>query len=253
MVIPRLVGGLGNQLFQIAAAIGYARKHKMEYLVPVKAETTWPSYHIDGVEYITHTVVTTMQYNAPDVNYEKRPYDIRYREIPYHPNTTIHGHFQSEKYFENCKNEIKRLFNRNYGFCDAISIHVRRGDYLNMQGHFPLVNMEYITAAIDFFVKAGYKKFIVFGDDPVWNRENINSIRFPGLIIIYAEGRTPQEDLCLASNCMHNIGSNSSYSWWIYYLNYNKEKIGIFPKVWFGPAYGQVDTTDLYPEGSIVL
>ena len=59
-------------------------------------------------------------------------------------------------------------------------------------------------------------------------------------------------DLTNASCCESNVGSNSSYGWWIHWLNQNPDKMGVFPKKWFGDSLPH-NTKDLIPENSILL
>jgi hypothetical protein len=70
----------------------------------------------------------------------------------------------------------------------------------------------------------------------------------------YPDGSyTPYSDLCLMSLCSHAIIANSSMSWWGAWLQSNPNKKVIAPKMWFGPAYADKDTKDLYCSDWIVL
>ena len=172
MVTVKLIGHLGNQLFQIAACIGYARQHKLYYCIPTQTSnpSVWNFYEFEGLTYCKGSARTAYHYVEPAISYETRPYVIRHQDIPYHHNILLEGHFQSEKYFSHCKDEIIDLFGKGWtSLSDCVSIHIRRGDYLTLAGHLPPVTIGYLTRAIEYFKDKGFRKFMVFGDDPAWN------------------------------------------------------------------------------------
>lgn len=217
MVNCKFIGRLGNQMFQKAATIGYAIQHGVGYTFE---DTSFPIY--------------------------KEPC-FEYREIPYMNNLCLSGYFQSEKYFNHCKEEILEYFTSKWNRepLKKVSIHVRRGDYVNIECH-PVVSIEYLNKAIEIFKKMGYKDddFLVFTDDKNWCSSNL-----PYEI---ADGNE-LEDMELMSRCAHNIISNSSFSWWGAYLNRNKDKIVVAPKLWFSGSKANVNVSDIYCEGWIVI
>src|SRR5271166_6567912 len=131
-------GRMGNQLFQMAAAIALAVRNNDDYMFPV-----WPYekfFNLHGC--FSNTINTTINYTEPS---------FIYTPIPYNPNTNIIGYFQSEKYFDDCKDVIHSLLTSNirhgikYGYT---SIHVRRGDYVNLSAQYTQLNMSYYKAAM---------------------------------------------------------------------------------------------------------
>jgi hypothetical protein len=188
---------------------------------------------------------------------------FEYKEIPaIEGNVCLNGYFQSEKYFKEYSDEIKKLFeqpkfmhgvvtshawDRNGIFINTetntCSIHVRRGDYLKSPDHHPEQTMNYYMKAIKQMPKDTI--FIIFSDDIAWCKQN-----FPDLPekFKFAEGGRDDEDLLYMSLCKNNIITNSTFSWWAAWLNQNIEKKVIIPATWFGPAYANHNTEDLYCE-----
>jgi len=245
-VYPKLIGRLGNQMFQISAAIGYSKKHNIPYWVPKQsiAEHIWPamfkhfpSEPMPGVSYV--------HYKEPEHSYN---------EIPFRQNICIEGFFQSQKYFDHCRQDIIDAFQIPYKKLDGfVMIHVRRSDYLEMQDKHPVITYDYISEAVKHFISFGYKSFVVCSDDIKWCRIQFKPLELYGAVFSYSSGNGPIEDLALLSCGEHFIGSNSSFSWWAYYLNQNPDKIGIFPETWFGPGNSHLSTKDIYPEGVIKM
>ena len=239
-------GRLGNQLFQIAAAHGLARKnsdiakfYKWEYsdFFKTPINQSLISSEIAGI------------YSEPAFNF---------KEIPYRRGIDLVGYFQTEKYFSHCKEDIRNIFEFNESLIkqgdelfieNSCSVHVRRTDYLNVAEYHPFPGLEYYKNAMNLMRDSGVNKFVFFSDDIGWCKDNF------GLndSISYAEGNTNIRDLYLMSKCRHNIIANSSFSWWGAWLNKNEDKIVIAPSVWFGPAKKGTITDDLYCEGWIKM
>jgi len=245
-IYPKLIGRTGNQMFQISAAIGYSKKHSIPYWIPKTstAEHIWPAFFkhfpsepMPGTKYVL--------YKEPNHYYE---------EIPLHQNICIEGFFQSEKYFSHCRQDILNAFQIPYKKLDGfVSIHIRRGDYMQMQDKHPVVTYEYISEAVKHFIDLGYKSFIVCSDDIKWCKIQFKPLELFGAVFSFSAGHGPIEDLALLSCAEHFIGSNSSFSFWGYWLNQNPDKIGIFPKQWFGPGNSNLSEIDIYPEGVIKM
>ena len=172
-----------------------------------------------------------------------------YHEIPKFENgVTLVGFFQSLKYFENVQEEVKKTFNLKYteGYEDHVSIHVRRGDYVQNENSFPPITVEYVREAMEKLPSEQSKKVLIFSDDIEWCKAN-----FRDLNCEFSEGRNTYEDLCLMASCGHHIIANSTYSWWGAYLGRNPDKVVVSPHhtSWFGTSNGcPTDTKDLIPD-----
>ena len=115
---------------------------------------------------------------------------------------------------------MKKMKNEN-----AVSIHVRRGDYV-WQGYI-LLTQNYYNKAIK-YIKQNVKNphFYIFSNDINWVKENLT---FDGEYTIIDWTKRDYEDLQLMSKCKHFINANSSFSWWGSFLSDNKNKIIISP------------------------
>ncbi len=243
MVTCKLYGRMGNQMFQIAATIALALRNNDSYAIPAgsKKPDLWPRY-FHFPRKLMH-VKSIWQESSHS-----------YTAIPYSDGLCLDGYFQSEKYFSDYRKEIIEAVGLHWAKWNGIvSVHVRRGDYVNLQEKHPPVTVEYLReamATIENYPSVsplnGEKprspfQFLFFSDDIEWCRRN-----FPGNW--YSENRTELDDLMMMSCCEHNIIANSSFSWWGAWLNRNADKVVIAPKVWFGPKNAHLDTKNLIPD-----
>lgn len=246
MVTPKLIGRLGNQLFMISTAIAYAKKHNMPYWIPKASidPRIWPIYfgHFPG------------QPSYPYDYVEYREPSFAYNEIPEHKHIRLEGYFQSEKYFKEYRKEILEAFQFPWQLIpDMVSIHVRRGDYLQFADKHPPVTEEYLRGAMNYFYELGYRSFLVSSDDIPWCKDFFSRVKENDIVFTYSDVQEPIEAMVLMSCCQHNIIANSSFSWWAAWLNQNTDKIVIAPETWFGPGNKHLDTKDLIPESWIKM
>jgi len=262
----KLQGGLGNYMFQIAVVYAYAIKTNRKAIfttdnsfVAHKHITVYKNNILNNVELINNKEF--IGFKGFNEN------GFHYNEIPnIDGDLYLNGYFQSEKYFKDYSDEIRKLFSYpdelissakekmvdRYGiyetFGNSCSIHVRRGDYINSPNHHPVQNMNYYMKAIKQMPKDSI--FLIFSDDISWCKANFPDVPEK---FIFVEGNTDYEDLLLMSLCKNNITCNSTFSWWAAWLNNNPEKKVIIPSVWFGPAYANYNTEDLYCENWIKI
>ena len=248
MISCSLQGGLGNQLFQIAAAHALALRNKDisgfdldSCYTPLQGK---PSNLYK--ENILKHVNDIKKYNFKHIYNEPK---FSFQEIPYATDLILTGYYQSENYFVDYKNEIIEMFSSelnnefiteylNNFSLPVTSVHVRRGDYIKNPNYHKPCSIEYYKKAMELI---GESIFIFISDDIDWVKEN-----FKGDNIIYSQFKTDIGDLTLMSKCDNNIIANSSFSWWGTYLNPNQNKTVIAPKNWFGPL-GPKDTQDIIP------
>lgn len=253
MVTTLLQGGLGNQMFQIAACAAYSERTGKPFCIPDKttAPDVFPAYFPE------------LSKNADQCTGEKTAIvekNFHYEPIPLIAGECLElqGYYQSEKYWINylSKDQVLKLFGLhdywkiNYGF---VGIHVRRGDYLLHPTKHPFVGEIYLLKAITYFVEQGYSQYMFFSDDIAWCEEFAEKIngRIPAnfkLYFSFSHNRSAMEDIKEYSCCQHQIMSNSTFSWWGAYLNRYLLKQVVYPATWFGPDYSMHDTKDLCPK-----
>ena len=161
--------------------------------------------------------------------------------------TTLHGYFQSEKYFADYAEEVKAEFVlRNPKYPEKlddeyIGIHVRRGDYLKHPEVHPTCSMKYYEEAL---AQLPDKPVKVFSDDWEWCAKNFKGDRF------HISTRDFIEDFEVLSKCDYHIIANSSFSWWAAWISNSREVIA--PAEWFGPnAPGSAE--DIVPSNWIKI
>lgn len=264
-------GRLGNQLFQYAVCYAQSKRLGAEFIIPKEnvenikedgcynfATNSWIPYRFRMYDCFKITADT--QYNVNVQNEYKEPHFHHSSDIDsIQDNTSIHGYYQSEKYFIDYKNDILREFQfkdeifyntfrkiSDFKNNEIVAVHIRRGDAV-VNPVFPLITMEYIQSAINEFTDKEYN-FLIISDDVPYCRQvfpESDNIRI-------SNGENDFEDLCLMSLADHNIISNSSFSWWGAYLNKNQNKKVIAPSDWFKDKIN-MNTKDLIPENWMII
>jgi hypothetical protein len=240
------LGRLGNQMFQVAATMGTAHRNGAQYMIPKWYYQKFFKHQFTQGHRTGHTF-----YSEPDFTYSHPPVKS---------NLELYGYFQSAKYFGGLDmkeiftptDEVNKHIEDKYGDLlqgETVSIHIRRGDYLQLSDyHYNLPENYYGDAIVRTFQtlkpNATIKdpKYLIFSDDIEWCK-NHNS----GSMINFIEGNEDIIDLFLMSKCKHNIIANSSFSWWASYLNNNPDKIVVAPtkEKWFGSKMNK-SVDDLY-------
>lgn len=246
-VTCEFLGRLGNNLFQVAAMIGYCMRTGQKWGIP-------PGYHHPQIyQYFRHLPIYRGNVRRLPVYDTATDAGFAYKEIPHFPNgIKLRGFWQSYKYFDHVRSEILDAWRfRKYPEMEGyVSIHVRRGDYVTHADYFPPITLEYIKKAINHFKETHYK-FAVFSDDINWCKNTFSILSEIGFEFKYIEGGTEYTDLSMMSSCDHNIIANSSFSWVAAYANQNPNKIVVSPNQftnWFGPKNRHLlDTKDLLP------
>lgn len=250
MIISKLQGGLGNQLFQWA----YGKSLAVKYNTSLLLDTSFYSNQ-NGNTHRNYELnkFPNLIYQNPN-NEPKETIDVvdifNYGELLYNENYNyyLNGYWQSEKYFLNISDLIREQLQPTIEIIEklkqqingkSVSLHVRRTDYVTSNGFHPVQTIEYYNKAIETI--EDYDQLFVFSDDINWCKENLKYKN-----ILFVENQDNLEDMWLMSLCDHNIISNSSFSWWGSWLNRNKNKIVISPKNWFG-SQSNLNDLDIIP------
>jgi hypothetical protein len=275
MITCNLMGGLGNQIFQIFATINYAIKNKKQFgFLNVKTlgenyttirYTFWETFFSKLQPFLKNNFSTGYQINEKQFSYDELP-DIRMIK----ENILLYGYFQSYKYFQEnyalicriiCLDKmkedllIKLKFNKEE-LKNVISMHFRIGDYKLAPHYHPLATHLYYVRALECIsnkqpLSSESHKVIYFCEDTDIDdvMKIINSLeqKFTNYKFIRCDNNLADwEQMLLMSCCNHNIIANSSFSWWGAYFNSAEDKIVCYPSIWFG-THAQHDTRDLCP------
>jgi hypothetical protein len=254
------LGRLGNQMFQYASLRGIARNRGYDFCIPNHNQVVKDPYGFDlkielfypfnMVNVLPHNIKILDRGYAPVSEERQFHFDeILFNMCP--DEISLAGFFQSEKYFKNIESEIREDFSfkdQILNPCkemissvgDAISLHIRRTDYLENPNHTAL-DIEYYINALEMFEPN--IPVIIFSDDIDWCKEQkiFDSDRF-----MISESKDQYVDLCLMSLCKYHIIANSSFSWWGAWLSDSSKVIA--PSQWFGDDNSDKDTKDLIPE-----
>ena len=278
MITCNLMGGLGNQLFQIFTTISYAIKSKNKFYfinaeclgdgsTCTKRYTFWNSLLNKLKPFLVEKIIPfskNIYQNGFTFN------EIEISEL-IDKDICLQGYFQSEKFFKQNYSTIYRMLdidkqkkqildffyenniNKTINIKNTVSLHFRLGDYKELQQFYPIKKYEYYNKALTFIQNkdTNITTILYFCEDEVVEiiMETINLLKndFSNLNFIRASSSLKDwEQLLLMSCCDHNIIANSSFSWWGAYFNTNSNKIVCYPSLWFGQKILN-DTKDVCP------
>ena len=274
MITCNLMGGLGNQLFQIFTTISHAINIKTRFAFidveklgggkTIVRPTYWDNFLINLKPFTSKAFPQMLLVKEAGFRYN----DLNlYKYKSQGQNICLFGYFQSHKYFSENFYKISKMIDierikktviSKSGFTqdtlnDTISLHFRLGDYKKIQKYHPIMTYEYYKKSLTFFkIREKLKNNILYfceEEDIEDVNETIAKLKsdFPTLNFIRASNDLSDwEQMILMSSCRDNIIANSSFSWWAAYLNMNPYKIVCYPETWFGETVGH-DTRDLCP------
>lgn len=287
MIVIKLQGGLGNQLFQYAAGRALAHMHSTELVLDINWFSNVPA-GVTSREYLLsaydikarltnrsenilckfhqNKIISRLSLPFMKWRHIREKCNDLYENFHNYPDDIyLDGYWQSYRYFETVSNFIREEFQiKNHVIQKnleleteiknsvSIGVHVRRGDYVtNMRAasYHGICSLDYYNSSFEHIGKSiANPQFFIFSDDIDWAVKNIKTI-YPVKFVVDYSGQ-PQDHLRLISMCRHQIIANSSFSWWGAWLNSNPNKIVIAPKKWF--AFDK-NTNNLCPSNWIKL
>lgn len=283
-VVVRLLGGLGNQLFQYAMGRAIADARGAELVLDTRFVKR--KGHVSGLAIELFNFRGLFMGDSEYAQYPEwrwklsralrkviRPCFgffhecgfIHDKEVGQQASTVmLSGFWQSYKYFPSAAvlrqdlslttpfNHLQQTYAEAMHACNSVAMHVRRGDYVSnskaLEKH-GICSENYYQRAVE-VIKERVESpvFYVFSDDPDWVKANIS---IENAVFVSDEGFDQEVDLMLIASCKHQIIANSSFSWWGAYLNDNPTKIVIVPTPWFDDQ--SLSDEDMSPDNWIKL
>ncbi len=285
MIIIKLIGGLGNQMFQYATG----KKVGLKYDAVLKFDIgglrnnsgITPRNYALGFFNIQENFANEKEIEKLKGNAGGKIFHIMQKlgiwkkkrfivepKFSFNPevldigdDSYLQGYWQTEKYFKDIEGVIRKEFTLKKEFSieekemtkeikntNAISLHIRRGDYIahaETNKFHGICSLDYYEKAIKQVAEKTENPVFFIFSDDIEWVKQNLKIDFPTIYV--SDGILKDyEELMLMSYCKHNIIANSSFSWWGAWLNANPNKIVIAPKQWF--AEKSVGTSDIIPE-----
>ena len=277
MIIVRIYGGLGNQLFQYAFGLFLSQKNNREVTFDFSFYST-EKHRSPSVKKLNFPILIAdlecvkkfVLFNSFRLNkyfnqiFNRKTYHVKYKSPHIQKVNYYDGYWQNLAWVKPVLEQIKINFELEIktkkiqdhckeisGFKNTVAIHVRRTDYLlkkNKKIFVELTSQYYLAAESEIIKQLNTENIhlVIFSDDPDWVKENLN---FKSKVLI-VENNQDYEDLYLMSLCENQITANSTFSWWAAMLNKNDKKTIITPNRWYKK---EVEMNKLIPKNWILI
>ncbi|MEM8906560.1 MAG: alpha-1,2-fucosyltransferase, partial [Bacteroidota bacterium] len=291
MIITRLKGGMGNQMFQYAFGKSMATALQTDFQLDLtslldrsKKDFVHRNYDLDIFELtpnfnfnpsvlkwlyrLKSSSITRMvkKYVEGGQQYIKEGHFHVVQSLIEQPQDRAFydGWWQSETYFRTVAPEIRKAFRFKTPVLEAarpllekieqhnsICLNVRRTDFLKVDT-LNTTNLAYFERGAQYLAeRITEPHFFIFSDDIEWCQKNIQLPHPIQVVGHEIKGRKFGNYLQLMKACKHYIIPNSSFAWWAIWLNERPEKIVVAPKNWFNDP--DINTTDLVPSNWVRL
>lgn len=271
MIVVRVEGGLGNQLFQAAFGLQLANQHQTELVLDLSSYADRPAHGY----LLSHFNVQARPLRPDEVSYLPRRYQNqpisawpdwlvatrlkRVREKPFGfsehylrspDNSYLVGYWQSERFFSQIASEVRNQYRLRDGLSDtgrrlwdrlvvpgSMALHIRRGDYLTNSAAAAI----YRNLSLDYYRRAVLSRLTertgvevtVFSNDIAWCQGQLN---LPCPTHFVTESAGPHEELISMSAAEAIVIANSTFSWWAAWLSSREEPRIFAPRKWFHPG-----------------
>jgi len=282
MIVSKIRGGLGNQLFEWAAGFALAKTHETDLFLDLSV------FERNKIRDFELEKLSLPFKVADESLVDQVKQNNIYRQLYYHfdpdffsspDNTFLRGYFCSERYFAPAIDQIKDYLVESIELVsmstnqvrmldtikkrESIAIHIRRGDYVSNDTYnqfFGTCSLDYYAEAVNKVIQLSEVKdplFVVFSDDLQWAEENL-ALENDVVFVDVNRGGDDYLDMLFMAKCDHAIIANSTFSWWSAWINPNPSKVVIAPSRWFQTNYREkqkgawiqsshYDTKDLFP------
>lgn len=279
MIITKLLGGLGNQMFQYATGRTLALANGCELKLDTSAFDRYVIH--SGYALGTFNIVAGIASPAEvgklagstrkiprmvlhklgvqgERYFREKSFDFDPALLERQAPVYIEGYWQSYKYVEKFAEKIRseltpsqppqgenQRLAQSIAQENSVSVHIRRGDYVSNQvasSVHGFVGLAYYDLALERISREiESPHFFVFSDDLPWARENL---KVPGDVtfVDHNSGLAAYEDMRLMSLCKHHVMANSSFSWWAAWLGWAPGKKVFYPANWFSSKLHNVSS-----------
>lgn len=241
IIVPHLMGGLGNQLFQVAMATTLSDLTENKLYLSYNHCVNNPHSEKDYLRTIfknfnkEHVTIPLLRVNE---GAKLQLFDVeKYINISKQKNTLLVGYFQNWKFVPNnfkdyLNFENPELLKKYPDIQERCFLHIRGGDYVNHFLHDVGLKDYYVTCIQDVKNRNSINKFVIFTNDINYCKKQDFLKDIDYTVIEENELDT----LYLMTQCAACIVPNSTFSWWGAFLNRNRPIY--LPSKWFNdPEY----------------
>ncbi len=283
MIVVKLIGGLGNQMFQYAFGRFLSLHNNTNLFFDTTELESQTANHIQRYFSLNNFKLTANIYQGilnTDEGGKKNLFQrlfstsknklklVTEKRLHFDKeigntldNVYLNGYWQSPLYFKDIEDIIRKDFTFLHpvskhaepfyikiNSSNSVSLHIRRGDYVNNPqtlSYHGVCDIDYYKKAIEIIKsKVSNPTFFIFTDDVAWAKQNFQLSN--EMILVSSPELSQFDDLQLMSSCKNAVIANSSFSWWGAWLISNPKKIVIAPLKWLQDE--TINTDDLFPK-----
>ena len=254
MLFSRMVGGLGNQLFQTAAILKY-RREKEKVIISFLGDIHIPKrvnclrsifeipdwLYFDNSEKLNFLTKSFARVSAglrfgsflPKIGINDRKFIYNESYYKNRKLLFLDGYFnqnwtysQLQSLFFNLKLKPIKLNNKQLKLCNQnVVMHIRGGDFLSIE-HLNICKFDYYKNSIKYFLSKGLDNFIVICEDRKYGKKLIKKLKnyFTNLQISIIKSDSIKNDFNIIRSANFAILGNSTFSWWASFLSNSKKE-----------------------------